>query len=110
MKLIARILLILAAAGAIAGASIALVGASRASGGGPRRGAPAQIRPGVGQAFPGQGGQQRRGEPGGFDRSGERGPSLFGVGEVLKNLVIIGLIVAVVAPLARLLGRLRPGA
>ena len=107
MNLIARIILILAAAGAVVGVSMALVGTQGARGGDPRRGPPAQLQSGDANAFPGNaGGEQRRGGPGGFERGG-RGPSLFGAGEMLKDVVIIALIVAIFAPLSRLLGRVR---
>src|SRR3954452_17762377 len=109
MKIIARILFILAAAGAIVGISLALGGTQGSRISGPRRGAPAQAQAGGANAQPeGAGGEQQRGGPGGFERGGGRSPSLFGAGEMLKDLVIIALIVAMVAPLARALGRLRP--
>jgi hypothetical protein len=109
MKLIARILLILAAAGAVVGVTMALVGTQGVSAGDPRREAPAQVQAGDANALPGGAGgeQQRGGGPGGFEHSGGHSPSLFGAGEMLKDLVIIALIVAIIAPLARLLGRLR---
>lgn len=108
MRLIARILLILAAAGAVVGVSMALVGAQGARAGAPRRGAPTQMQTGDASASPGTtDGEQRRGGPGGFERGGGRAPSLFGAGEMLKDLVIIALIVAIMAPLSRLLGRMR---
>ena len=111
MKIIARILLILAAAGAVAGITIALVGSQAARAGAPRRGAPTQVQADGANALPqNAGGEQRRGGPGGFEHGGWRSPSLFGAGEMLKDLVIIALIVAIVAPLARLLGRMRSGA
>ena len=108
MKILARILLILAAAGAVAGISIALVGSQTARAGALRRDAPAQLQAGDASALPQNADrEQRRGGPGGFEHGGGRAPSLFGVGEMLKDLVIIALIVAIVAPLARLLIRLR---
>jgi hypothetical protein len=108
MKLIARILLILAAAGAVAGVTMALVGSQAARAGEPGRGAPGQVQVGGANALPGStGGEQRRnGGPGGFERGG-RAPSLFGAGDMLKDLAVIGLIVLITAPLTRLLGRLR---
>src|SRR4051812_16562325 len=108
MKLIARILLILAAAGAVAGVAMALVGSQGPPIGQPRRGAPPQVQAGDASAPPLlPGGEQRRnGGPSDFERGG-RAPSLFGAGEMLKDLVIIALIIAVIAPLTRLLGRLR---
>src|SRR5215212_10992326 len=103
MKMVARILVILAAAGAVVGISIALVGSQAARADAPQRGAPAQTQPGEANALPGSaGGEQHR-----SDRPGGRAPSLFGAGEMLKDLVIIALIVALVVPLIRLLGRLR---
>ena len=108
MKIIARIMLILAAAGAVAGISMVLVGSQGTRAGDPRREAPAQAQAGEANAQPaGFGGEQRRGGPVGFEHGGGRAPSLFGAGEMLKDLVIIALIVAIVAPLARLLGRLQ---
>ena len=109
MKLIARILLILAAAGAVVGVTMALVGTQGARTDAPRRGALAQVQPGDTNALPGSAGdeQQRGGGRGGFEHSGGRAPSLFGAGEMLKDLVIIALIVAISAPLTRLLIRLR---
>ncbi len=101
MKIIARILLILVAAGAIIGVAIGLAGTAGAAG--PRREASAQVQSGGANAV--SGGEQRRdGGPGGEHGDG-RAPSLFGAGELLKDLVIIALIVAVTAPLARLLNR-----
>src|SRR5689334_9343127 len=106
MKIIARILFILAAAGAVVGISIALVGTQGARAGGLRREGSTQVQAGEANTQPSSfGGEQRRGGPGGFERGG-RSPSLFGVGEMLKDLVVIALIVAIVAPLARVLGRL----
>ena len=110
MKIVARILLILAAAGAVTGISIALVGSQGARASTPRREPPAQVQAGGANALPGNaGGERRRGDgPGGFEHGGGRSPSLFGAGEMLKDVVIIALIVAIVAPLARLLSRRRP--
>jgi len=108
MKILARILLILVAAGAVVGASIALVGSQTARASALRRDAPAQLQAGDASALPQNADrEQRRGGPGGFEHGGGRAPSLFGAGEMLKDLVIIALIVAIVAPLARLLIRLR---
>ena len=109
MKIVARILLILAAAGAVTGISIALVRSQGARAGMPRREAPAQAQAGGANALPGSASaERRRGDgPGGFEHGG-RSPSLFGAGEMLKDVVIIALIVAIVAPLARLLSRRRP--
>jgi len=103
MKIIARIILILAAAGVAMG----WAGTAGARADGPRREAPAQVQAGDTNALPGNAsGEQRRGDgPGGFEHGGGRSPSLFGAGEMLKDLVIIALLVAVVAPLARLLNR-----
>ena len=98
MKLIARIILILAAAGAVGGVAMALVGTQGIDTSDPRRGAPTQAQAGD---------EQQRGGPGGFEHGGGRTPSLFGAGEMLKDLVIIALIVAIVVPVTRLLGRLR---
>src|SRR4051812_46562841 len=106
MKLIARIILILAAAGAVVGVAMALVGTQGADAGNLQRGAPTQA--GDANALPGNvGGEQQRGGPGGFEHGDGRAPNLFGAGEMLKDLVIIALIVAIVAPLTRLLGWLR---
>jgi len=64
-----------------------------------------RIQPGDANALPGGAG----GGTGGFEHGGGRSPSLFGAGELLKDLVIIALIVAIVAPLAQLLSRFRTG-
>ena len=101
MKIIARILMILAAAGAVTGVTMALVGAQAEVAGAPQRGPAAQMQPSDNNAFPGNSsGEQRRG-PRGSEHGG-----LFGAGEVLKNLVVVALIVAVAAPLTRLLRRI----
>ncbi|HJZ45811.1 MAG TPA: hypothetical protein VKE41_01555 [Roseiflexaceae bacterium] len=39
----------------------------------------------------------RTAQAGGFEREGNRSPSLFGAVDILKNLVIVGIIVALVA-------------
>jgi hypothetical protein len=107
MKIVARILLILAVAGAVVGISMALMETkgARASA------APAQVQSGDTNAQTGNpdGEQRRGGGPGGFERGSGRSPNLFGAGELLKDLIIIALIVAIIAPIARLLGRLRSG-
>jgi hypothetical protein len=111
MKIVARILLILAVAGAVVGISMALVGSKGARASAPRREAPAQVQAGDTNAQTGNadGEQRRGGGPGGFERGSGRSPNLFGAGELLKDLIIIALIVAIIAPIARLLGRLRSG-
>lgn len=105
MKLIGRTIIILIAALVVVGATFAY-GRSGYAGGGrerfPTQGdAAAQDssagQPGFDPAAPGAGsGEFRRGEgPGGRDHN--RGPSLFGVGEIVKDLLIIGIIVAAVS-------------
>ena len=95
MKLIGRTLIILAAALVVAGATFAY-GQSGYAGGREsfaERGVQAQQ---AGQPAPGADrGDFRRGGPGG--REHDRGPSLFGIGEIVKDLLIIGVIVAAVA-------------
>lgn len=103
MKIIGRIIAILAAALAIAGATFALAGSSSAA-------APNgnfAARRGFEQQPGGAGGEFGRGDvPGGLERG--RPAGLFGASELVKNLIIVGVIVAIVAPLARLIRRGRP--
>jgi hypothetical protein len=44
----------------------------------------------------------------GLEHEGNRSPSLFGAVEILKNLIIVGIIVALVALATRVTGRRRP--
>ncbi|MFN8569218.1 MAG: hypothetical protein U0Z44_17240 [Kouleothrix sp.] len=102
MKLIGRTLVILTAAMLVVGATWALVGAGFGGGapGDARERRAFEQRP-AGQ--PGAG----RARPGGFEREGGRGPSLFGAGEIVKDLVIIAVIVAIVSLIKRALPRRR---
>jgi hypothetical protein len=106
MKIIGRTLIILALALVVSGATYALAGSRSAGGfdGFPRRG---EFQPGGAPGGFQPGGFPQRGE---FGRGGERdrGFSLFGAGELLKSLLIIGAVVAVGAPAAGLLRRRQP--
>lgn len=82
MRIIGRTLIILAAALAVAGVVWALAGSAAASG------------------MPG----------GGMEHGGEQGASLFGAIEVLKNLVVVGVIVGLTSLASRLKSRRRPAA
>ena len=102
MKTVFRIFAILAAALVVVGALLAFTSGSSATGasaGPPNQSAFAQ-------------GQTTGSASAGFQRP-EHGhseePSLGGIVEVLKNLVIIGVITAIVSGVKRLLGRKRPG-
>jgi hypothetical protein len=98
MKTIARALVILAAALAVAGLTYAVVQLSGAQ----QQAAygvdgPAAQRPaGAGEAG---------GRPAGLPGEGRQGGGLFAAAEVLKSFVIVAVITAVVAPVARLLRR-----
>jgi hypothetical protein len=101
MKLLMRTLIILAVALSVAGATYAMAGQGANASAGGRFPARAEVgRPG---------GEFRDGDFGGEPR-GSRGGGLFGAVEVLRDLVIIGVIVAVVAPVKRLLNRRKPAA
>lgn len=58
----------------------------------------------TGAAAPGQQRFNRGNFPGGFERGGRSGASLFGLTEVIGNLVIMSVIVAIVVLGARLVG------
>ncbi len=107
LKIIGRTLVILATALVVAGATFAFAGTSSAAG--PNGGFPAR---GAFEQRPGNtAGEFGRGDaPGGFDHEREGSAGFFGATEIIKNLIIIGVIVAIVAPLAHLLRRRRPGA
>lgn len=115
MKLLTRALIILAAGALVAGALLAFA----------RTGLATQLRE---EGSRGGHLEGRGGPPPAFDQSGEsqqgaldgdgagrlegrgsdhHGPSLAGLAEVLKNLVKIGVVVALVALGARLLGQRR---
>lgn len=102
MRLIGRTLLILAAALAVAGLTYLYASSSAAQSQrferGPRGEGEFGRRPpefgGVGQ--PGQPGRERERRSGGI--------RLFAIGEIIKNLVLIGLVIAAVRGLARLIG------
>ena len=112
MKIIARTLTILAAALLVCGATFALAGSSFAQAAFPsgpgREALNGQRAP---QFGPGGFDNQGSGTSGSFDGAGRRGhdggrgPSGFGVMEVLQNLAIVAAIVAVVAPLLNLVRR-----
>lgn len=106
MKIIGRTLAILAAALAVAGITFALARnglIASGRGGRPERGAfgpSGQFQPQRG--LPPGGAPFGSGEfRGGPDHEGGRGASLFGVVEIVKNLVIMGAIIAVVSMLMR---------
>lgn len=111
MKLIGRTLIILAAALVVVGGTFAYVQSGFAGGGRDRfaeraGGFARPANPGQPGFGPSAGrGEFGRGEfgPGGRDR----GPSLFGIGEIIKDLAIIGIIVAVVTTLTGALSRRR---
>lgn len=84
MRIIGRTLIILAAALAVAGVVWALAGSGSAAASG----------------MPG----------GGMEHGGEQGASLFGAIEVLKNLVVVGVIVGLTSLASRLKSRRRPAA
>jgi hypothetical protein len=120
VKIIIRTLIILAAALLVVGATMGLVSAGVISGdnsfGHGRDGFERQPPPGFADRQPqpgsfssGQGGREGfGGRPEGFGgREGGRG-GIFAVGELLKNLVMIAVIVAVVSLLSRALGTRRP--
>lgn len=109
MKLLVRTLIILAAAGLISGITFAVAGSSYAQAlfpAGPRRGEFAGARPpeaasgatadGTSSATP------RAGEVG---REGGGRPGGFAAVELLKNLAIVAVIVALAAPIQRLARR-----
>lgn len=106
MKLIGRTLLIMAAALAVAGLTYLYASSSAAQSQrferGPRGGEFGQRPPEFGGA----------GQPGQFGRERERGSGfrLFAIGEIIKNLVLIGVVIAAVRGIAHLLGprRSRP--
>jgi hypothetical protein len=95
MRIIARTIVILLAAGLVVAATLAL-GGSSTSGAGQRQ--PAGLA--RERAAPPDGAFEGRGR-------GERGGGLFAAGELLKSLVIIAVIVAIVAPLSRWLANRR---
>lgn len=103
MKLIGRTLLILAAALAVAGLTYMYGSSSAAQSQGFERGPRGEGE--FGQRPPEFG---EAGQPGQFGRErGERdggGFRLFAVGEIVKNLVLIGVIIALVRFGARLIG------
>lgn len=101
MKIVARTLAILAAALLVVGATYVYASSGSAAG--------FEERGGFGRPQIGE-----QGRPGGFDGAGfpergghgrDGGPSLFGIGEVIKNFAIIGVIVAIVSLATRLLPR-----
>ncbi|MBK9712687.1 MAG: hypothetical protein IPO81_15455 [Kouleothrix sp.] len=97
MKIVARTLAILAAALLVVGATYVYASSSSAAG--------FEERGGFGRPQIGEQGPPGGFDHGGFDRERGGGPSLFGIGEVIKNFVIIGVIVAVVSLATRLLPR-----
>jgi hypothetical protein len=94
MRIIARTIVILLAAGLVVAATLAL-GGSSTSGTARQPAGIARER-----AAPPDGAFEGRGR-------GEGGGGLFAAAELLKSLVIIAVIVAVVAPLSRWLGNRR---
>ncbi len=106
MKIIGRTLAILAAALAVAGITFALAQnglISAGRGGRPDRGAfsqGGQFQPGFDQP-PGDAPFDHGNFQSRPDREGGRGASLFGAVEIVKNLAIMGLIVAIVTLLMR---------
>src|SRR5919202_377805 len=112
MKIIARTLAILSAALLVCGATFALGGSSFTQAAFPS-GLGRDVMNGQPEPQFGPGGfdNQGSGAPGGFDGAGRRGndggrgPGGFAVLEVLQNLAIVAVIVAIVAPLLRLARR-----
>ena len=111
MKIIGRTLAILAAALLVCGAAYALAQSGGTAsdfreGGGFARSQPGQQEGRSSFGQDGFRGSDRGRFPGEFGR--ERGMSLFGIGEVVKNLAIIAVIIAIGAPIAGLLRKRRP--
>ncbi len=100
MKFIGRTLIILLAALAVVGATMALAGNNTAGS--------------FGEAGPHQGFEQNGTNAqggfqpparGGFERGRGEGGGLLRAGELLKSMIVIGVIVLIVAPIASLLRR-----
>jgi hypothetical protein len=97
MKVFVRTLMILVVALIVAGATYAIAGPGSDASAGGRFSAQAGLgRPGA---------EQPRGDVAGGEPRGGGGGGLFGAVEVLRNLALIGVIVAVVAPIKRLLAK-----
>jgi hypothetical protein len=110
MKIIGRTLAILAAALVIVGALLAFASSSYTTG----LGSGMPDRPAVVQTSTTEtatnGGAAAASATAGFHHAEASGASLFGIVEVLKNLIIVGVIITIVALGKRLLGRKRqPG-
>jgi hypothetical protein len=95
MQIIRRTLAILAAALLVAGVTFGMAQSSGAQSLNWQRGAAAS---GTINADTAGAGSPR---PGGFEHEGNRSPSLFGAVEMLKDLVIVGIIVGLVALVTR---------
>jgi hypothetical protein len=98
MKLIGRIIAILALALVVIGILLAFVSSSSAS----STGGAMPERPAAAEAI-----ATTAGDAPARSHEEASGFSLFGAVEVLKNLVVVGMIVAIVANAKRLLGRKR---
>lgn len=109
MKLIARTFAILAAALVVAGLTFAVAQSSYARALFPARAgrgefaAEGRLRAQGAPGAPIGNAAARGGRADGFGREAARGPSVAGLGEVLKNLAIIGVIVALVVLTSRAL-------
>ena len=95
MRIIPRTFAILAAAMIVVGITFGFAQSSSAQ-------ALTSARPARNAATQGQSAGGTRGRPHGeFGHEGNRSPSLFGAVEIVKNLVIVGIIVALVALVKR---------
>lgn len=124
MKIFVRTLILLAAAGVVVVAMLAFGRSSMATSligfgpghGGFERGERGNFEHGDferGGFMPPEGGGFNRPEFGGMERGefghgDRRGASIFGVGEVIKNLVIMGVITAIVVLLSRVFMKPKP--
>ncbi|HEU5103780.1 MAG TPA: hypothetical protein VFU22_32410 [Roseiflexaceae bacterium] len=110
MRIILRTFAILAAAAVVAGITFGLAQSSGAQSLGPDRpsfDSAAQSQSADGTINADTAGADRV-RPGGFEHEGNRSPSLFGAGEIVKDLVIIGIIVALVAFVTRVVRGRQP--
>jgi hypothetical protein len=105
MRIIGRTLAIIAAALVVAGITFGVAQSSGAQSLGPNR-----QMPGAATAGQSAGGtiNASRPRPNGFEHEGNRTPSLFGAVEIVKDVAIIGVIVALVAQATRMIRGRRP--
>ena len=107
MRTVFRIFAILAAALAVAGVLLALASGSSAAG--PQGARPDRAALNQGEVAGVAGGAPDNASFRRPEHGGSEGPSLGGIAEVLKNLVIVALITALVSGGKRLLTRKRQG-